>query len=656
MFINLRMNKDITRPIKILLLLLMVGLIIISCHQPVAPKVDTSSAMPISSIVNSSNTQRNGNFLNGSNLWVDQDWIYYIDVKRAESLYKMKVDGSQYFTLDNSPRLSYVFLLNGRVYYFEYFDLMNRNKDGSDPKEIKIQYKGQPVFLVSSNLIPTNDWIYFRGFPGRLESNDKSNLYKMKPDGSDVRLLYEGGIDNLNVTDDALYFTNSTNNVIMKCGLDGSKLTEVAKCFAQKMLVDGEKIYYLDEQNFMFMFDMKSKQKIQIGSDQLETYNIAGDWIYYTNKNNHDFLYQMSLDGRNRKQITEDSTGSILVYGDQIYYLNQTQGYKYYVMNRDGQKQHWIGANDIDAPVQEPANNGQSIALSEQYHTNNRISNGQMDVQDGWLYVCLPVDEAYDLVRMRFDGSKANMIKSYTYLSSLSIRRDSIFYRHSSDRDSAYNGTLNKLSIDGKNRQDVIDYPIVDYLIQGDWIFFSSDSRDQKLMKRNLKTGEQFFISPDVASDINMTNEWMYFASFREQNHLYKVRTNGKDRIKLLAEPVNTVMLHGDWIYYLNGKDEMFRIRTDGSGEEKVGNSQIYSYNLTSKWIYFIKKDIHRELYRINLDGSNPTKINSRLTYDLCVFGEQVFYIGYGENEYCVFRLNTDGSEEQIYPLLPSSP
>ena len=170
-------------------------------------------------------------------------------------------------------------------------------------------------------------------------------------------------------------------------------------------------------------------------------------------------------------------------------------------------------------------------------------------------------------------------------------------------------------------------------------------------MKQNLKTGEKFSIFNGVASSINLVSEWLYFVNYSDKQSLNKVRTNGKDAIKLVTEPVNSILLHGDWIYYMNEKEELNRIKIDGSGKMQVGKNKIDSYNLTGKLIYFVNNDDHQHLFRMQLDGRNPTKLITRSIDYICVFGEQVFYVANkDEYERAVYRLLPDGTEEEIYP------
>lgn len=79
-------------------------------------------------------TQRNANFMNGSILVKEQDWIYYIS-SWGYGLYKMKVDGSEYVNLATGSSLSHIILSGDRVYYFDHFNLLSIKKDGTDKKK-----------------------------------------------------------------------------------------------------------------------------------------------------------------------------------------------------------------------------------------------------------------------------------------------------------------------------------------------------------------------------------------------------------------------------------------------------------------------------------------------------------------------------------------
>lgn len=144
----------------------------------------------------------------------------------------------------------------------------------------------------------------------------------MNLDGSSVILLHTGEINNLNVTEDAIYFTDpSKNNSIVRCNLDGSNHQQINEEPSNSILVDGDCIYYLDDQNILYRFDKKTKQKLQIGTDHIGSYNLLKGWIYYLNKNDHNHLYKMHIDGSFRKQINEYVTGNIIIYDDLVYYL-----------------------------------------------------------------------------------------------------------------------------------------------------------------------------------------------------------------------------------------------------------------------------------------------------------------------------------------------
>lgn len=82
------------------------------------------------------------------------------------------------------------------------------------------------------------DWIYYSG------NDDKvGGLYKMKTDGTDVRLLRKGEISDINVIGKEIYFVNEGS--ICKISTSGTEETILKEnCGASKLCVVGKWIYY----------------------------------------------------------------------------------------------------------------------------------------------------------------------------------------------------------------------------------------------------------------------------------------------------------------------------------------------------------------------------------------------------------------------------
>jgi hypothetical protein len=72
--------------------------------------------------------------------------------------------------------------------------------------------------------------------------------------------------------------------------------------------------------------------RTKIGDDVVSCFNVAGEWIYYSNESNDDNLmdkisgkiYKIKTDGTQRAKINDDDSDFINVVGDWVYYSSQT--------------------------------------------------------------------------------------------------------------------------------------------------------------------------------------------------------------------------------------------------------------------------------------------------------------------------------------------
>ncbi|MCH5210628.1 MAG: DUF5050 domain-containing protein [Oscillospiraceae bacterium] len=107
---------------------------------------------------------------------------------------------------------------------------------------------------------------------------------------------------------------------------------------------------------------------------------------------------------------------------------------------------------------------------------------------------------------------------------------------------------------------------------------------------------------------------WIYYASWSDDGHMYKIDTNGQHRQKLSD---NDCYLNwsfeyaNDYIYYSirdneNSEKEgcLYRIKTDGTGEEKLTDEPIYFVGLDDSGnIYFIDKGSDKSAYSYHSSG-----------------------------------------------------
>jgi IS1 family transposase len=187
------------------------------------------------------------------------------------------------------------------------------------------------------------------------------------------------------------------------------------------------------------------------------------------------------------------------------------------------------------------------------------------------------------------------------------------------------------------------------------------------------------------ADYINVVDDWIYFSGriyTSDTQGVYKIRTNGSDRIKLTDiendVSISNMSVVDDWVYYCvkssytEGINSIYKMRTDGTNKQII-ESSTNSYDsliVTDGWIYyrlgernpreveyngqtFTVYDVDYLFYKTKVDVSTIQLIPIDLRGDyshINVIGDWIYYADYNESEddYGVYKIRIDGSEKQL--------
>ena len=71
---------------------------------------------------------------------------------------------------------------------------------------------------------------------------------------------------------------------------------------------------------------------------------------------------------------------------------------------------------------------------------------------------------------------------------------------------------------------------------------------------------------------VSHQDPWIYYSNWSDENQLYKIRSDGKQRTKLNNDNSSDINVIGEWIYYRNWSDgfQIYKIRTDGKARTKL--------------------------------------------------------------------------------------
>ena len=146
---------------------------------------------------------------------------------------------------------------------------------------------------------------------------------------------------------------------------------------------------------------------------------------------------------------------------------------------------------------------------------------------------------------------------------------------------------------------------------QGDWIYYSNSSDDWAIYKiRTDGTEKTKLLSANILglSGISVMDEWLYFQLMDDESALFRAEINGQT-ISTIRQHITMYFLYEDWIYCADTWG-VNRVSKDGEHE-----TELFSYGETrapvlavyNGFIFYNEGD--RGLYRRDLDGKYPTEI-----------------------------------------------
>lgn len=126
-------------------------------------------------------------------------------------------------------------------------------------------------------------------------------------------------------------------------------------------------------------------------------------------------------------------------------------------------------------------------------------------------------------------------------------------------------------------------------------------------------------ISDDIAGMLNISGDWIYFVNYKDEFKIYKMKKDGTQKTKLSDIGVQMIAVQGNYIYFLASVDgnKLYRMKLDGSKKQSL-EDRINVYYLTGNKIYYTKADKLGILFSMNFDGSlkkEVCKLNGRIVY-----------------------------------------
>lgn len=192
--------------------------------------------------------------------------------------------------------------------------------------------------------------------------------------------------------------------------------------------------------------------------------------------------------------------------------------------------------------------------------------------------------------------------------------------------------------------------------VMDEWIFYS-DKYDDGIYKIKTDGTDKVKITDDKAAFINVVGNWIYYCNlsngdYKTNNKLYKIKVDGTEKTKLTNEMTSNINVINDWIYYLNWIDEgdyyetsLCKIKIDGTSRvEIIDECNTFVYN--NEWVYYINSKDER-LYKLNTKNNDDILIVDARVKEFNINGDWIYYVKNDDFEN-MYKIKVDGSSNAL--------
>lgn len=548
---------------------------------------------------------------NTSWIQVYGEWIYYLNIH--EGIFKIRMDGSQKTLL--SKKIGQWLQVNDDYVYF-------CASGANNTYLYRVKTDGSEETLISND--PVNfpnmvgDWIYYStdyyydkqtgeqiiidpidspysSYELEQKTNMKSEIYKMKLDGSEQTKVSDDSGWYLNVTDDWIYYINTSDDWrLYKIRTDGTERTKVSDDFpGNYFLISDGWVYYDDIPNGSYKIKSDGTQKTKISDEAINTVSVQGDWIYYYSDLE---LYKMRLDGSDSSVVIPFT---ILPEPDSIPKLDgfTVQG-------------QWVYYISKDSNICKVRPDGSENTVLAEMNKDSLVPNQLPTVNNEWVYYNDGDGFYRKLHRVRIDGQGKFLFLNATGFD-YQVNGDWLYYANNVKGNNLY-----RIKADGTQNQQLNKQQSADILIINDWIYYRNCYDNQSLYKMKLDGSENTKLCEDYGLQPQLNGNFIYYKNQYPWGNICKVDLDGKQKSVVIDSDVAHFAVDGDWIYYTNKRDYankqdnnnyLYKIKTDGTEKTKVIEKNIDGkISILDGYIYYLSNST---VYRAKLDGSDNTKV-----------------------------------------------
>ena len=267
-----------------------------------------------------------GNISSGGDVAEDEVFIYYAATKGDKSIYKAKKDFSENKKIGTvNAGVNYLNTSGDYLYFVE----------GDPGFVVKMSKNGAikwPVIMKQvTNVIISGDRIYYRlnlidGILLKTEWLEPflGSIYSCDLNGRNKKLISKEEILRFVVDGNFIYYSDE-NYSLWRMDTSGNNKENIypTRCSLPEF---DERYLYFSDGNGVYRMDKETLRKEVITEQAIEARNLHGDWIYYTKDREGD-IYRMSKDGKKTELLLESDVVSFNIAGESIFFELYGKGF-----------------------------------------------------------------------------------------------------------------------------------------------------------------------------------------------------------------------------------------------------------------------------------------------------------------------------------------
>ncbi|MCL2577699.1 MAG: DUF5050 domain-containing protein [Defluviitaleaceae bacterium] len=242
-----------------------------------------------------------------------------------------------------------------------------------------------------------------------------------------------------------------------------------------------------------------------------------------------------------------------------------------------------------------------------------------INVMGDWLYF-VTMDGIH---RMRIDGSHKEMIlgcaDTQPYISRIFLAENWLIFTLAADIHSVRESNLYRMSIDGETQERISNINPASITVADGWIYYADRDKNQAVYRIRTDGTERMRLSNSEARGrIIVDDGWVYYSDFTDDISIFKIRIDGTEHQQVVARTSHEwtdagFNIFDGWIYFSSYlSDGIYRIRTDGTDRQKISDGFGREISIIDDWIYYrpgYDTDIFSPLYRMRKDGTERGQV-----------------------------------------------